>query len=91
MSTIEAMACGTPVVCNKSSSFREVAGEGVKYVGKEEIEIREAILEVLYNHAYRKSIIERDRKQSEKYKWENLINIVRLYESIAFAKCLTAK
>lgn len=86
MSTIESMACGTPVICSKFSSFKETAADGAVYAGPENEEVlSELILKIINDKNYRKSIIEKGKEQSKKYNWDTSIKkLISVYESIAY-------
>lgn len=83
MSSIEAMACNTPVIWNKLSFFSEVFGEtGLPVDANDTERIKDAILNVLCSCSLRESIIKEQRELSSQYTWEKHIkNIVRIYES----------
>lgn len=83
ISSIEALACNTPIICSKTSSFTEVLGSSAIYVNNTNVnELVSAILKIL-NNSY--SVINKDKisQQISKYSAENSIrNIVKVFESI---------
>jgi glycosyltransferase involved in cell wall biosynthesis len=85
LSSVEAMACGTPVVWNNASFFREVLGNiGLSVDANDNEVLVDKISNVIFSSSARDEIIEKQRELSLKYKWEkNIINTVRVYESFS--------
>ncbi|MDV3427484.1 MAG: glycosyltransferase family 4 protein, partial [Bacillota bacterium] len=83
LSSIEAMACNTPVIWNQVSFFREVfQGAGLSVDANDNDRIKDAVLNILYSHSLRNSIIKEQEEMVSKYTWEkHIINTVRLYET----------
>lgn len=81
MSSVEALACNTPVICSNSSSFREVLCESAIYVNSNNFdELKNALVE-----AIRKNDDETENRLSniKEYSSEKSIREhVRVYESI---------
>jgi len=68
---LEAMACGTPVVCSSAASLPEVAGEAAVLVpGADGVRLAEAIGGVLANSVRRTACRERGFRQAERFRWE---------------------
>src|SRR5271165_4287374 len=68
---LEAMACGTPVVCSHVSSLPEVVGEAALIVNPENVfDIARGMREVLLNDALRSGLIERGLEQVRQFSWE---------------------
>jgi glycosyltransferase involved in cell wall biosynthesis len=68
---LEAMACGTPVVCANTSSLPEVAGEAALLVDPEDTPgLAAAIGRVLQDAALRKSLAAQGLEQVRKFSWE---------------------
>lgn len=68
---LEAMACGTPVICSNTSAMPEVAGKGACYIDPEKPdEIAETILEVLENGELRKNLIDYGIKRAAMFSWK---------------------
>lgn len=68
---LEAMACGTPVICSNTSCFPEVVGEldvciPPTDVRKVEVKIRE----IISNEPYRKMLAEKCYQKAKEYSWE---------------------
>lgn len=61
---IEAMACGTPVVASRLSSFPEVAGDAALLVEAEEEEVTQALLDLDQDEALRRRLIDRGKRRS---------------------------
>ena len=71
MPVLEAMACGTPVVCSNTSSLPEVAGDAALLVDPLEVEELAAAMErVLADEELRAGLIERGFEQVRKFSWE---------------------
>ncbi len=68
---LEAMSCGTPVVCSKGSSLPEVGGDTVLYCDPYDIEdIKNKIASVLYNEKLSKKMIEDALLRTKAFSWE---------------------
>ena len=83
LSTLEAMACNTPVIWNQESFFREVfESTGLAVDANDNDRLADGILNILYSHNLRESMIKEQRELSLKYTWEkHIANTVRLYET----------
>jgi alpha-1,3-rhamnosyl/mannosyltransferase len=68
---LEAMACGTPVVCANASSLPEVGGEAALYFDPlDENAIREALAQAIGDASLRQGLVERGQKQAMLFSWE---------------------
>jgi glycosyltransferase involved in cell wall biosynthesis len=68
---IEAMACGTPVICSDRAPFDEVCGEAAYFVDTGSPEaLAQAIREVLVNPALAEDLRRRGLKRAERFTWE---------------------
>ncbi|MGQ0604568.1 MAG: glycosyltransferase family 4 protein [Anaerolineales bacterium] len=68
---LEAMACGTPVICANTSSLPEVAGEAALTVDPLDTEaLTGAITRVLGDAGLRESLIAKGYAQVQKFSWE---------------------
>jgi glycosyltransferase involved in cell wall biosynthesis len=67
---LEAMACGTPVVCSSATSLPEVAGQGALYANPHNSdEIANQLLRVFSDAELRSSLIERGRENLQRFSW----------------------
>jgi glycosyltransferase involved in cell wall biosynthesis len=79
---VEAMACGTPVVCSNTSSLPEIVGDAAILVQPDNANaVANAVLTVLENPALRQQMIERGRQRAAMFSWEQTAaQVVALYE-----------
>jgi glycosyltransferase involved in cell wall biosynthesis len=67
---LEAMACGTPVVCSSATSLPEVAGQGALYADPHKPqEIASQLLIIFGDPDLRNSLIERGRQNLKRFSW----------------------
>ncbi|WP_432401988.1 glycosyltransferase family 4 protein [Wukongibacter sp. M2B1] len=83
ISSVESLACGTPVVCSESSSFREVLKNSAIYVDYEDMEaFRYTLLETI-DVEMKKSDLQKKNSIISQYKSDDSIrHLVSIYESI---------
>lgn len=68
---IEAMACGTPVVCSNASSIPEVAGDAAVLVGPTDVgAIADAMLRIVQDPALGASLRQRGTAQAAHFTWQ---------------------
>jgi len=68
---LEAMACGTPVVCSNVSSLPEVAGDAALLVDPLDVEgMAEAMNRLLQDEGLRAELVERGYRQVRRFSWE---------------------
>jgi glycosyltransferase involved in cell wall biosynthesis len=68
---LEAMACGTPVVCSNSSSLPELGGQAARYFDPYDAEgMAAAILPVWTQAAMREEMREQGLAQAARFSWE---------------------
>jgi glycosyltransferase involved in cell wall biosynthesis len=81
---LEAMACGTPVVCSNVSALPEVVGNAAVVVNPENVfDIARGTREVLLNTALRNDLIERGLRQARQFSWERTAaQVLKTYEEI---------
>jgi glycosyltransferase involved in cell wall biosynthesis len=85
---LEAMACGTPVVCSHVSSLPEVVGEAAEVVNPENVfDIARGMREVLLNAERRRTMVERGFEQTRRFSWERTAQqVLDAYEEIGSYK-----
>ncbi len=67
---LEAMACGTPVVCSHASSLPEVAGDAALLVEPHDVDgLAAALQRALSDEALRRQMIERGLAQAARFSW----------------------
>jgi glycosyltransferase involved in cell wall biosynthesis len=68
---LEAMACGTPVICAQAASLPEVAGNAALYFNPDEPEVLTAqMAALLQNNALREDLVRRGTGQVQKFSWD---------------------
>ncbi len=68
---LEAMACGTPVVCSSTSSLPEVAGDAALLVDPTDVQsLAAAIADLLGSEARREEMKEKGLQQAARFSWE---------------------
>ena len=68
---LEAMACGTPVVCSNAASLPEVVGDAAIMVDPYDVEgLAEAMRQVLMDAELREELRRRGLKQARQFTWE---------------------
>lgn len=81
MSSVESLACGTPVICSDSSSFKEVLKDDAVYVDYEDMDSFKNVL--LESIELKKSGFKEKNSLRSIYQSDNSIrHLVRVYESI---------
>lgn len=81
---LEAMACGTPVVCSNRPSLPEVVGESALLVDAEDTNAwSEALERVLSDRALRCELAERGQNQAQFFTWSQAARtLLSVYEAV---------
>lgn len=81
---LEAISCGTPVICSNTSSLKEVGGNAVIYVDPESIsDIKNALIKIEKYQNLRKELIKKGLKQAKKFSWEkSATRLNKLYHEL---------
>jgi glycosyltransferase involved in cell wall biosynthesis len=68
---LEALACGVPVLCSKTSSLPEVAGDAAVLVNPLDVDdIARGLLEITMNEDLRRTLIDRGSQQAQQFTWQ---------------------
>ena len=68
---LEAMACGTPVICSNVSSLPEVGGDAALQIDPLDTEaLAEAMHQVLTDEGLRTMLVERGHEQVQRFSWQ---------------------
>jgi glycosyltransferase involved in cell wall biosynthesis len=68
---LEAMRCGTPVLCSDTSSLPELVGEAALLVNPLEVDsIAEGIRQLVEDESLRRQLIEKGKQQVSKFTWK---------------------
>ncbi len=81
---LEAMACGTPVVCSNTSSLPEVAGDAALLVDPLDVEdIASSLLRVFQDEELRRRMVEAGYRQVQRFSWQNTAReLLELFEEL---------
>ena len=81
---LEAMACGTPVICSDRGALPEVVGEAAAIVPiGEPGRLAEAILGLLQDQARRKALVEEGRRRASRFTWRSHAEaVLRVYAEV---------
>lgn len=79
---LEAMACGTPVICSNRASLPEVAGEAARLIDPGDSDaLVNALIDVLSNPDIANSMREKGLQQATRFSWQRTATeTVRVYE-----------
>lgn len=81
---LEAMSCGTAVICSNSSALPEVGGGAVLYVNpKSKKSIRDALIKITKDEKSRQNLIKMGLKQANKFSWiKSAKKLNQLYQKL---------
>ena len=81
---IEAMACGTPVVCSDVSSMPEIAGNAAVIVDPSDVgQIADGIFSLLTQPGLCEEFVARGKKRALHFTWENTaVKTIEIYKSL---------
>ena len=84
LTVLEAMACGTPVVCSNSSSLPEVAGEAALLTPADDpAALTQALLRVLSDESLRQRLHVQGLRQAARFSWDNTARqTLAVYEQV---------
>jgi glycosyltransferase involved in cell wall biosynthesis len=82
---LEAMACGTPVVCADNSSLPEIAGDAALLVEATDTDaLADAMHQLLADASKREKLVQRGFTQAAKFTWEKAATrLIRVYHNVA--------
>jgi len=83
---LEAMACGTPVVCSNTSSLPEVAGDAALLVDPTDMRaLAGAMKRALTDEEKRKEMREKGLRRAAKFSWEKAATMtLKVYQDVLF-------
>ena len=70
MTTLEAMACGTPVIASNTTSFPEVTGDAALLVDPNKTEIKNAIIKLIEDRNFANTLRESGLRQAAQFSWD---------------------
>ena len=75
---LEAMACGTPVVCSNNGSLSEIGGDAALYFDPRNLgQFKHIILEILQNKSLSQKLSALGLKQADKFSWKKVAEEVK--------------
>ncbi len=79
---LEAMACGTPVICSNAASLPEVVGDaGVLLTPNDVDGFAQAMVRLARDESWRKELREQGLRQAQKFSWEHAARkMVEVYD-----------
>ena len=81
---LESFACGCPVICSKTSSLPEVAGDAAMYFDPtDKLSMLDSIEKVIYNDELKKQLVNKGIERVKEFTWEKTAEKTKkLYEDI---------
>jgi glycosyltransferase involved in cell wall biosynthesis len=83
---LEAMACGTPVVCNDATSLTELAGQAAVLVRGGSAAFADAIGSLLDDSEHRRRVRERGLSHAARFRWESTARATRVAYTVALER-----
>jgi glycosyltransferase involved in cell wall biosynthesis len=82
---LEAMACGTPVVCSQTTSLPEVVGDAAQLVDPLSVEsIREAMNRILMDSSLRAEMSRKGLERAKRFRWQDTAaRTLKVYHEVA--------
>ncbi|MCL5291368.1 MAG: glycosyltransferase family 4 protein [Actinobacteria bacterium] len=79
---IEAMACGTPVICSNTSSLPEVAGDGaLLFDPSDKEQLADLIMAPVNDNELRRNLVKKGFKNAERFSWaKTAAETLQVYE-----------
>jgi glycosyltransferase involved in cell wall biosynthesis len=75
---LEAMRCGTPVICSNATSLPEVGGSALIYCDPQDVEaFASAMMLMITDLSVRKRMVEAGLLQSARFSWENMATAIQ--------------
>jgi len=75
LTPLEALACGTPVICSSINVYKEIFKDSALYVPpKDSKELANSIIKLLSDKELRDKLIQKAQKVLTKYNWDAVIN-----------------
>jgi glycosyltransferase involved in cell wall biosynthesis len=86
---LEAMACGTPVLCSNVASLPEVAGDAaILFDPLDRRGLSATMMQVLSDDDVRRQLTDHGRQQASKFSWDDTARgMVSVYERVAQGLC----
>ncbi len=85
---LEAMACGTPVVCSQCSSLPEVAGDAALLVDPLDLEaITAALVRIVGDESLRRELVQRGFQQAQQFSWRRCAQEALAALEEAYRRC----
>jgi len=81
---LEAMACGTPVICSRAASLPEVGGEAVRYFDPQSPEdLADAIEQMVSSKEMRENLRARGLMRAARFPWrESIAKHLQVYQAV---------
>lgn len=82
---LEAMACGTPVICSQTTSLPEVVGDAAKLVDPISVEsIRDGLKRMLMDSSLRAEMSRKGLVRAKRFRWhETAVKTLQVYREVA--------